>query len=221
MKLFAIFLIIMSFYPSVFFAKRGGATEMWRRVWPLLNGRLAILAFGILAIQVSGAWLMYHYVPILFSISWTQMAFGTTSSIAYPRLDLLGVDENSLLMRVVVLIYLASLVWTMAFVVHLEESFFRKAKDDWKLIPLMSLIFGLSHMLLGISLGIALSIGIAGSAYHLFYLIHLRKKKARSMPLEDARNEAVLHSASLHIMVNSLIVLIYLWQSVLEVFIRS
>lgn len=83
-----------------------------------------------------------------------------------------GTNINLMPIRVPILgpIYLFLLAFVLPVICYWEETIFRQGTHDWKDAIVRSLLFGFVHMLVGVPLGAAIALSVAGLWLSICYL---------------------------------------------------
>ena len=122
------------------------------------------------------------------------------NALLQPIID--GSRSGSFPIRLCVPLFFSFLIPAIPFLAKKEEEIFRKGKDEWCGIIWSSVIFGLSHCIMGIPLGAGFALIIPG----LFFGYKYKRAFDNSTSLTKSRaeDEAVMESTVYHTMHNTI-----------------
>lgn len=137
------------------------------------------------------------------SYGWTYLLYGTNKSILFSSFDLENINIYSILGMLILCFTLIVLIPHFAFY---EESVFRKNVFNLKLRIKNSIIFGIVHCIMGISIGTGLALAIPGFFYSYIYYKSFKTSTFNSIELKknEALNKAILY----HTLMNTLIFIV-------------
>lgn len=191
-------------------------------VWRLFSLKMGIECIFVLATTITIGVSLREVSPI-FGWGWTDLFFTNGINIMMAPVDI-GLKSKSTVGLVLAMIFLAGVFLALPFWAKIEEDAYRKGHLTWRRIARQSLKFGLIHMFMGISLGVALAIGLMGFFFAYKYRqayyalgarvergsINTAKRRRACYTLErrvmkKREGVAILVSTSYHTMCNSLI----------------
>jgi hypothetical protein len=118
-------------------------------------------AFGMAVLTVALAMAAYEHAPAVLRWGWfSLLGTGGGSAVTQPLVRTgshLGIGSAI----ATTLVYLA-FVLAMPFIAQREEQIFRAGRDRWPDICLRSVLFGLSHLIVGIPIIVALVLSVPG-----------------------------------------------------------
>ena len=143
----------------------------------------------------------YDYIPDFLKWGWTNLVSDTpVNIIAAPLIvtnklpvyhsfhfEYLGIFAFYIIMSIMLPVYALA-----------EEKMFRHEVHKWSKIIIKSLIFGFFHMLVGISIYVALILSVVGFIYHLKYKYVFVSWIKKGTHIKFAEDKALISSASMH-----------------------
>lgn len=136
-------------------------------IWKWLSFKGFAMAWGTILLV-----LFFHQaldvIPFIGQISWTALLGDEMNIIASPLLA--GAESGSWIGYAFLGLVLALLFFHLPRYAFWEECTFRQGYNTLREVPLRSLIFGLVHMIMGVSLQTALALAVGGAVFHLIYL---------------------------------------------------
>lgn len=164
----------------------------WRR---LLRSPVSFtMALAAIAGVLALGSVLTVFIPFL-GWSWWR-ALGGTGSVMLNFADVPSTAPWALvlwakLLPVAVLVMLMPAVPAFA---HAEERAFRRGAESWKgdRRVLAPCLFGLVHVLLGVTLAFAMALAVAGAIYQARYLATYARRRSRGDAMRDAVN---IHAA--------------------------
>lgn len=178
------------------------------KVWKAIRFRMVLENVGVIILVATSAYLL-HSVSFL-SYGWMNLMYEEGGSIiGSPMLE--AEQSKSLLIQALPIIFLVLLISVLPFLAHIEEKIFRKGVFTWKGIIIRSVVFGLVHCIMGISIGVGLGISVAGFYFAIKYkkayfkkLHEYTEKSYSNMKL--AEDHGVFVSTVCHTTYNTIII---------------
>lgn len=169
------------------------------------------VGLAILSIMFVGTTsiLLHDYVPNWMNWGWTSLFSDSPTNIVTTPIKVI---EESPLILGIDLRYVGIIGFWLLLVVLLpsfaliEETLFRYEVHDWKTIIIRSFVFGFLHMIMGISIFIALILSIVGFFFHLRYKSTYNYYIKLGMNEMDSNDIALESTASYHVIYNFIIV---------------
>jgi hypothetical protein len=160
---------------------------------------LAIFCFLFISIT---AFSTYNDVPEFLRWGWTSLIYEDSSNIIFSPSDTIkelpivyGID-----FRIIGIIAFGLLLtFLVPSLAYYEERMFRMGVTDWKGMIINSLKFGFVHMIVGISIYIALLLSVIGFIYHLRYKYSYETKDGE---------KALTNSTAVHACYNFIVVIV-------------
>jgi hypothetical protein len=176
-------------------------------------------AFGLALSVIVIAVTVYELVPEFMRFSVLQLFFEDSTGEAQSVLSKPLVDMQSegtpVALKIALMLSYAMLLSIMPYIVWSEEMMFRaKRFTPWARLQ-ASLIFGLSHMMIGIPLIVALVLAIPGYVFSGAYLRGFNAAIEPGISFEVADQQGVMSSTRLHTLYNASIITIVMAAAIL------
>ena len=178
------------------------------KVWKAIRFRMVLENIGVIVMVGISAYLL-HSVSFL-SYGWTNLLYEEGGNIiAAPMIE--ADQSKSLLVRGLPLIFIALLILVFPFLANIEEKIFRKGASSWQGIIIRSVVFGLIHCIMGVSIGVGLAISLAGfyfaTKYRKAYFKKLNQYTEKSYStIKLAEDHGVFVSTVYHTTYNTTLV---------------
>jgi len=161
--------------------------------------------FGILLLTIAAGTILSQ-IPGL-NYGWTNIFYQECGNIAVqPIME--GSQSNNIAIRLMVPFFFLALAFVLPFLARIEENIFRKGSQySWLAIIKQSIIFGLFHCIVGISIAFGLALSIPGFFYGFKYKKHFDRNE-EILDYSLAEEEAILVSTTYHTMYNMIAVIL-------------
>jgi len=165
------------------------------------------MALGMLVVAVT----FYELAPGFMRFSWLQLLFSDSgeggSALSRPLVNMQDAEVPFALKLGLILVY-TMLLTVMPYIVWSEERIFRAMRfTPWARLQ-GALLFGLSHMIIGVPFIIALVLAIPGYIFSGAYLKGFNDSIAPETSLEGADYQGLMSSTRLHTLYNASIITI-------------
>lgn len=186
------------------------------KVWKAFSIKMFFECLGVIVLVISAS-ILLNQVSWL-SIGYMQLLSDDSGGIVSVAAS--GNESGSIWLHVGSIVFLVILLVAIPFLAEAEEIMFRKGVLEKKKMIKMSFVFGLVHLVMGITIGTALAISIAG------YFFAVKYKKAHTdayknssgantpywfrndwIRLKKAEEKALFMSTVYHSMYNSIIII--------------
>lgn len=178
---------------------------VWSRVRPSMLWQLPPVLAAVI-----GTFVVLSGIPAL-DIGWSRIVTGENRNMFTAPLT--GLPP------VVGVLFMGVLMFVMPGIVYVEERMFRRGHEDWAGMALWSLLFGLAHMVAGISLSVALTLAVPGFFFALKYRQAYRRHWLNGLFVDDARDAAALESAAWHLAYNTMVLVVGVVWVVMKTFV--
>lgn len=171
----------------------------WRHVWPVPFLLTAIIAIATQIMRIPGlGW------------GWWSVLGGEGNPVFGSSDTTVGTSWE----WIVPLVFMCLLIPALPLFAHAEERLFRAGAESWS-IPhrvLKLLQFGLAHCIVGVPLGVGLTLSLGGLYFMWVYL--------QRYDITRSRSDATIESAAAHTAYNGLIVALVLVALLAEALVR-
>jgi len=141
-------------------------------------------------------------IPFL-SFGWYKLFFGENRNAILSIVDTEGSNLISIIFSLVVLFILILLIPHLA---KMEEIIFRKNKLILKDRIKSSIIFGLAHCLMGISIGVGIALILPGFYFSIIYKKTYEKNIENGLTEEESKEKALEYSTVFHTQYNTILI---------------
>jgi len=187
-------------------------SELYRRrnelsfiltIWKRFRFGMFLQTF-ILALTVISTFVFLNRQSAFFHYGWLHIIFENGGNIILAPI-VSGSQSTHLAIRLLTPVFLYSLILVLPFFAQTEENCFRRGYHTMSEIILQSVYFGLVHLVVGISLSIAVALIIPGFFFAYKYE-NTYRKLSKVMSKKEASNEAILVSTTYYVMMNTIII---------------
>ncbi len=204
---------------------------LFLKIWKNVRVTMFFECMGVILIVIS-AWYGLSYIPFL-SYGWTSLIYDNPSNIGIGSVTQLSqtlshstTGITSIGFAVITPLFFLLLFFCLPSFAHTEEKIFRKNTTGWGLITIKSILFGLIHCIVGVSLSVGFALAIGGFFFAMKYRQkHLAIQEIMINSLEmhnliennpgiqtsdiyfvNAVDEGVMRSTTYHTVYNSILV---------------
>lgn len=196
-------------------------------VWGKFSFKMLAECVAVLIALIAFIVMVSHYVPFT-NIGWLNFIVQEGGNILVAPV-LAGSKSSHLLIRLLVPLFFILLIPALPFFAKIEEDAFRRGNVSLKSIIERSVVFGLIHMIMGVSL--AAAIGLIGMGFfyaHIYranYIKIIRQAIATNgldnldvdALVANANSEAVMASTAYHTLCNTILVALMLLMALLSI----
>lgn len=160
-------------------------------------------ALGTLFLTVFVGVVLYTSVPFL-KYGWLNAFYESGGNVLIRPIQE-GAVSDSVLYRVLAILFFVVLLFVVPFLAKFEEEIFRKGYITWPTIGMQSVKFGLIHCIVGVPLAFGLALSITGLFYGWIYQrVFFQVAPVRG--IETAFDEALMASTVAHSMSNTIVI---------------
>ncbi len=172
--------------------------------------RSALLTIGVTAVSCTAFTLALS--PFAWATTGWWQLLGGTGNVIFASSDASASDQAPFALKLIPVLIPFALLLIVPGLARLEERVFRRGMQRlprWKQLR-WQLVFGLVHMIPGVSLSIALGLAVTGLMYLRVY--------ARALKRSGSQGVAVIEAARTHALANLTLVLIVILGMALKAF---
>ncbi len=193
------------------YANRHKLGFVWH-IWKRFRFKMFLEVLGMMTATTAVTIFLVEFLPFT-KWGWLNIFVkGGGNVIIAPVLE--ASKSSSFLIRILPILFLASLLIAAPFLAKIEEEAFRKGHYEWRKIAEQAMPFGLIHMLVGVPLAVGVALIGAGFFFGYKYRRAFNQLKEQ-MSWNEAQNEAVIVTTTYHTLYNSVIVVVLLVRAII------
>jgi len=204
-------ILAISIVVLVLITERHNYQFVWS-VWRQFRIKMFFECLGIIVLTIAMA-ISLRRIPGL-DFGWLCFLYDGESGNILIKPIVEEIRSTNIFVRLMVTAFLIGLTFILPFLAQAEEIEFRKGHDKWVSVVGQSVIFGLSHCLVGVSIATGIALIIPGLFFGLKYKREFDRMRPTTRHAWKVEEKAVMVSTTYHTMYNSILVAVLLFASI-------